>query len=300
MRAIGNLSDEHQARLFSDYLLARGIRNQVEWDRDASGGAWTLWVADDDQLDSGRQLLEAFRRQPNAPHYAQKAREAATVRAQEEADQDAWRRRVTSGQQLFPRVRRSGPAFLAVALIVACILVAVWTELGQNRDVMSHFFISNLRYRSSGFLSEVLHGELWRLVSPMLIHYGATHLIFNLLWLYQLGSQIESAQGTLRFGLLVLLFAIGSNLTQYYFKGPFFGGMSGVNYGLIGYVWMRGRFDPASGLHLDTQNATLALVWFFVCITGWLGVSVANHAHAGGLILGLGVGIGSGLWARRR
>jgi GlpG protein len=71
-----------------------------------------------------------------------------------------------------------------------------------------------------------------------------------------------------------------------------------VNYGLIGYVWMRGRFDPGSGLHLDKPIVVMAIGWFFLCFTGWVG-PVANFAHAGGLILGMAWGWGSARWALR-
>jgi GlpG protein len=58
---------------------------------------------------------------------------------------------------------------------------------------------------------------------------------------------------------------------------------------LIGYVWLRGKFDPASGLHLDKQSVVLAIAWFFLCLFGVI-PGVANYAHAGGLILGMAWG----------
>ena len=45
---------------------------------------------------------------------------------------------------------------------------------------------------------------------------------------------------------LVLVIAALSNLGQYFVSGPNFCGISGVVYGLFGYIWMKGRFDPAS------------------------------------------------------
>jgi GlpG protein len=76
-----------------------------------------------------------------------------------------------------------------------------------------------------------------------------------------------------------------SNLGQYYFSKPNFLGFSGALYGLFGYAWIRGRFDPESGLEVNQQTVTLMLVWFALCFTGLLG-PIANGAHASGLALG--------------
>jgi GlpG protein len=181
---------------------------------------------------------------------------------------------------------------------VACVVVAVFSKLGQDREFLLSFFIG--LPGAQGFLPEVMNGEVWRLITPMLIHFGLAHIVFNMMWFFNLGSMIESVQGVGRFALLLLVFAIGSNLAQYAFgQSVYFGGMSGVNYGLIGYVWIRGKFDPASGLHLDKQSVVLAVVWFFLCLTGWMG-PIANYAHAGGLVLGMAWGWISAQIALRR
>jgi GlpG protein len=62
--------------------------------------------------------------------------------------------------------------------------------------------------------------------------------------------------------------------------------MSGVNYALIGYVWIRGRFDPAAGLHLDRQSLIFALIFFGLCFTPII-PRVANAAHVAGLVVGM-------------
>ena len=132
----------------------------------------------------------------------------------------------------------------------------------------------------------------------MLIHFGPVHLIFNLMWLFQFGSMIEGLQGRGRFLALVVVVAVLSNLAQYAMKSPFFGGMSGVNYGLFGYVWLRGRTDPASGLFIDRQNTILMLIWLVVCMTGYLG-PVAHWAHGVGFVVGAAWGWASGKLAQR-
>jgi GlpG protein len=90
-----------------------------------------------------------------------------------------------------------------------------------------------------------------------------------------------------------------SNLGQHYFKGPFFEGMSGVVYGLLGYIWMKGKFDPASGLYLHPQTVVMMLIWFFACLFKLI-PNVANWAHGVGLVVGMAWGALSSLYQNRR
>jgi membrane associated rhomboid family serine protease len=130
-----------------------------------------------------------------------------------------------------------------------------------------------------------MRGEVWRVITPIFIHFGPLHILFNLLWLRDLGSMIEGRQSTWYLGLLVLVMAIGSNVAQFLVSGPVFGGMSGVVYGLLGYVWLRGKFDPASGLFLHQSTVVMMMIWFVAGYTGILG-NIANTAHAAGLGIG--------------
>jgi GlpG protein len=77
-----------------------------------------------------------------------------------------------------------------------------------------------------------------------------------------------------------------------------FGGMSGVVYALLGYVWMRGKYDPASGLFVPPPTVTMMLIWF---VAGWTGIlgPIANMAHGAGLVLGMAWGYFSS-WRYRR
>jgi GlpG protein len=295
VRSIGHLPNEDQARLFSDYLVTKGIRNEVEAEDD---GTWLIWVLEDAQLEAGRTLLDRFRRFPAAPEFARDAAAADEVRQKEAEDQKQWRRRVFNRRRVFPGMQSYRAGVLTYVLVVACVAVAVFSNLGANDEVLRHLFISFPAEGDGTLFPEVRAGEVWRLLSPMIIHFGLPHIVFNMMWLFQLGSMIESAHGTNRFAVLIAVFALGSNVLQYLFAGPFFGGMSGVNYGLIGYVWIRGRFDPGSGLHLDKPSVVMAIGWFFLCFTGWVG-PVANYAHAGGLILGMAWGWVSARWALR-
>lgn len=282
MRHIANLPDEKQARTLGDFLVAKGIRNNVEHD---GGGSWSVWIVEEDRVGEAQSWLERFRANPNMPEFRNAQTEAAKAREAEAKDLAEYRKRVRTRKSLFPGFGGYGVGILTYAMIFACVVVAIYSKFGENHDFLRHLLIADPE-SNSGFLSEVRAGEVWRLFTPIFIHFGVVHLLFNMMWLYQLGCMIESRQSTWLFVALVAVIALCSNLAQYYFSHPVFGGMSGVVYGLAGYVWMRGKYDRASGLFLDSRNVTILLVWLVLCYTGLLG-PVANTAHLVGLIVGV-------------
>ncbi len=88
-------------------------------------------------------------------------------------------------------------------------------------------------------------------IAPIFIHFGVFHIVFNGLWLWEFGRRIESLAGSLHFLLLVLVTGLVSNGAQYWWSGPsLFGGMSGVIFGLLGYLWIRNLVAPHPGLAL--------------------------------------------------
>jgi GlpG protein len=84
----------------------------------------------------------------------------------------------------------------------------------------------------------------------------------------------------------VVVIAVTSNLAQYVVSGPAFGGMSGVVYGLLGYVWIRGRFDPRCGMVLHPTTVMMMMIWLGLGFTGAI-PRMANTVHASGLIVGM-------------
>jgi GlpG protein len=111
-------------------------------------------------------------------------------------------------------------------------------------------------------------------------------------WLRDLGGMIEVQRGTRWLLMLVLAASIIPNIAQYYHHGPSaFGGMSGVNYGLFGYIWVKGRFQPYLGLGISQQSTMILMAWLLLCMTGIVG-PVANTAHVVGLIVGAAIAYG--------
>lgn len=186
---------------------------------------------------------------------------------------------------------------LTYALIAASVIVALASSLGRDREVLAWLTLADPRDFDGSIasgLTALRQGEVWRLVSPILIHFGIVHLLFNMLWLRDLGALIELRWSRRTLGLLVLVSAVTSNLAQYLVNwdlregltmaNVLSGGMSGVVYCLLGYVWIRGRHDPA--VQLSKQIVALMLGWLVLCFTGLLG-PIGNTAHLVGLLVGV-------------
>lgn len=138
--------------------------------------------------------------------------------------------------------------------------------------------------------ADILGGEVWRLVTPIFLHFGVLHLLFNMMWLWDLGRSIEYLKGRGFLLLFVLTTGVLSNLAQYAITGnPNFGGMSGVVYALLGYAWIQGRVNPAFGMALHQSTVMMMLVWYVLCWTGLMG-PIANWAHTAGLLVGMAWG----------
>ena len=186
-------------------------------------------------------------------------------------------------------------------IILISILVAFFSNYGSVLVLIEPltFIKIDLGSYKNGYVSfnsfettYMQNNEWWRLITPMFIHFSLTHLVFNCLWIYVLGSKIEQIDGHITFINLVIFSSIISNLAQHFFgESALFGGLSGVIYGLLGYCMIievdtkQERYDLPPAFYL------FMLIWL---ILGFLGIlnlfgfgNVANYAHLGGLISGI-------------
>jgi GlpG protein len=288
MRLIGHLEGEASARKFGDYLFVQGIENQVEAEKE---GSWAIWIHAEEELERAKRLMAAFRENPDDPKFQSTGGAARELREQKRKEQAAYEKRMKDRRHLFRPLTAYGFGPLTFVLICVSVVVFVLTKFGNDRHAMFPFYISEYDTIARGIarltqgLPEIKRGEIWRLITPMFVHYDFLHILFNMLWLRDLGSMIEARQGSLTFAIQVVIFAAISNLAQYVVSGPDFGGMSGVVYGLLGYVWIRGKRDPGSGLFIHRTTVTMMLIWFALGLTGLM--NMANTAHGSGLLVGM-------------
>jgi GlpG protein len=297
MRLIGHLAEEVAAHTFGDFLYVQGIENQVELEKPSG---WAVWIRDEDRIPAATNWLAAFRANPGDPQFRRRATAAADLRAEEASKQAAYEKRVRGRRHLFKSLTPYGFGPLTFVLIAASVAVFILSNFGQDTNRVMSLFITDCPVEGdyihwTAGLPEIRHGQIWRLFTPIFVHMSVIHILCNMLWLRDLGSMIEGRQSSWHLAILTLVVAGCSNFAQYQFGGgPNFGGMSGVVYGLLGYIWLRGKFDPASGLYLHPSTVWMMIIWFFLCYTGWVG-PIANTAHAVGLMMGMAWGYLSSL-----
>jgi GlpG protein len=301
LRQIGTLAAEDAARRLADHLLTLGVATQL---RQEPAG-WGIWVLEEDRIGAAVKELEAFRANPDDPRFRAASRTAEVIRRESERRDQEYRKnfRMVSDTWSGPQIRRRPLTF---GLIVACFIVFLLMELPGRANRVQHALAlavdhvevdidGNLVARHGG-LEDIAHGEVWRLITPIFMHFGIIHLLFDMWALALLGSLIEYRRGTWILAILVLISAVVSNLGEYLWEMNtlgnvhLFGGMSGVVYALFGYIWMKGENEPEQGMILHPSTVRLMLIWLVVCMLGVMG-NIANAAH----VVGLGVGVACGL-----
>jgi GlpG protein len=326
MRQLTTFPSAEAARALADYLLTLKIDTQLEKEPDG----WAVWIRDEDHLPRARQELEEFQRNPADPRYEGAGSTAAVLRKQKLQEEKAYHRRQERFYARMGRVGAAGGAGVTLTLIAISVIVFVLRDgfdFGpslQQALLIAPYTVGQVSFHSaagtetirqvmiSPGLEPVLHGQIWRLVTPIFLHFRIMHIVFNMWALYVLGGAIERRRGRAIYLSMVLVVAVLSNLAQYFLgsfsigvplalwpRSPNFGGMSGVVYGLFGYIWMKTRFQPELGLYIDNANILILMAWFFLCMTGWLG-NIANVAHAAGLLVGMLIGYLPTLWQMRR
>lgn len=136
------------------------------------------------------------------------------------------------------------------------------------------------------FSPAVADGQLYRLLTSAFLHYGITHLLFNMWALYVVGPPLEMWLGRLRFGALYILSALGGSVLVYLLSslGAQTAGASGAVFGLFGASFVVGK-----RLNLDTRWVVglIAINLAFTFVIPLLGgQNISWQGHIGGLVTG--------------
>jgi rhomboid protease GluP len=180
-----------------------------------------------------------------------------------------------------------GCAAIYVATLVATVLRghslvsgSFFSILGPSTDVM-------LMFGASGAIPVFVLGRWWTLLSAGWLHGGALHILFNMMWVRQLGPAVADIYGAGRMVIIYTIASIGgfflSSFMGYYLPIPFFGsgtltiGASAPIFGLLGSLVYYGRRGGSSMVKSEALGYAVTLFVMGLILPG-----VDNSAHAGG------------------
>ncbi|WP_375751862.1 rhomboid family intramembrane serine protease GlpG [Vibrio sp. HN007] len=261
------LDNPRLAQAFIDYMASRKIEVAM---MPEGGGSFALWLKNvEDQLETEAELKH-FLANPDASKYHAASWDMAESRNQ--------KFKYHTPSMLSMVKAKAGPITLAV-MVIGIVIFAL-QQIGFGRLVFSYMHFP---------ASAEQQWQLWRWLSHALLHFSVMHIVFNMLWWWQLGGDIEQRLGS---GKLLQIFALSALLSgagQYWVEGANFGGLSGVVYALLGYIWVLGTRAPEKGLVIPKSIVGFMLVWL---ILGYVQsyLAIANTAHLVGLLSGVALG----------
>ncbi len=270
-----------EALMLRDYLVSAGIPCRL----DSLDGQIRLVILRADDFKQAEAALADFLDHPNSDRFREASWQSCVILPEgafAQAERNYWRHIVhISGRWTLVMMLLCAGVFLferanPEAVIRALLFASSWSQLAL---------------------------QPYRLLTPVLLHFSWLHLLFNMLWWWELGRRLEMTQGGGRLLGVTLLTAIVSNVAQFSWAGPGFGGLSGVVMGLAGYMAAYRWYDPAQTFGMSRSLIMVMLVFMGLGMLGWLDAvfgATANAAHLGGFLSGM---IFGGAWAlldRRR
>ena len=174
----------------------------------------------------------------------------------------------------------SNCTFFALSLIVSFSVGTI------NRGLLG---IPQNSYQGLSFMGMFIpqlfeKGHLYTLVTATFLHADIFHILFNMLWLNQLGKEMLKFVSPKDFFVLYILAGVVGNLAAYVFTSSPVVGASGAVFGLFGALISQGsQRGDIVGRIMSLQYGRLALAMIFI---GFLTPQISNSAHIGGLFGG--------------
>jgi GlpG protein len=135
----------------------------------------------------------------------------------------------------------------------------------------------------------VFNGDYWSLFTSSFAHANLIHLFFNVYWLAILGGCTEEHFGRRFYALFIFICTFCSSTLELSVAGETGIGLSGVIYGIFGFLWGMKLFGKQQHPVIDAKTIQLFLIWLGVCVvlSGTGVMAIGNVAHFSGLIVGL-------------
>ncbi len=192
-----------------------------------------------------------------------------------------------------PELLREEVSFVN-GIIIACVVLyalALGLDLpaalqgGNILSMLSPSPQSLVKLGMGGFYP-LIQGEWWTLLTATYLHASILHILFNMLWLRQLGPFVESLFGPSRFIIIYTVSGVsGALVSALIGKTPFFVGASGAVFGLFAALIYYGiRRGGTFGTAIFRQMLFWAAIGLFL---GFTRSGVDNLGHIGGILGGV-------------
>ena len=177
-------------------------------------------------------------------------------------------------------------------IIGACIILYVIAILIDPAAILSRTSPFSLLSPSDRALDQlgmtgqyaIANGRWWTLLTAIYLHAGVLHILFNMLWMNQLGQIVQELFGASRMFLIFTFSGVLGFILSTLLGVPLTVGASGSIFGLLGALIYYGRLRGGQfGAAIYRQVGIWALVLF---LFGFMSSAVNNYAHAGGFIGG--------------
>ena len=150
----------------------------------------------------------------------------------------------------------------------------------------------------SGVNLYIMQGELWRLITPIFMHGGFSHFLFNSFSLVLFGPALEKMIGSFRFTFLYLITGISANIATLFLEPLTYShvGSSGAIFGLFGF-YISIRIFRKHFFTKENSQLIMTITVISVIMT-FLQPNINITAHLFGLLSGFLIGYVS--FKRRR
>ena len=176
-------------------------------------------------------------------------------------------------------------------LFMVGINIAVFIIFEIMGDTQSTSFMFS---HGACYAPAVMEGEYWRLFTSMFLHFGAVHLVFNMVCLIAMGEMLETIVGTWRYLVIYVIGGLTGNIlstawAQYSGSNAVSAGASGAIFAVVGAVFVKLLRNRKSVGRDKITRITMMVV--LMVIEGFTQAGTDNVAHIGGLLAGMLLGV---------
>ncbi|MDA7026945.1 rhomboid family intramembrane serine protease [Bacillus sp. CLL-7-23] len=139
----------------------------------------------------------------------------------------------------------------------------------------------------------ILDGEWWRLLTPIVLHIGFIHLLFNTFALLSVGAAAERVFGSFRFVVIYILAGVFGSIASFIFSPYLSAGASGAIFGCLGALLYLAFSNKQA--FLKTIGTNIAVIIILNLGLGFTISNIDNAGHIGGLVGGFLTALAVGL-----